>query len=172
MAVNSFLIAGPATLYLARATEDMDQRQAVGISREGFQVELQIRLQPIATDVYAGDEQLPADIQYVGELALVRGQLIQIDSTVLHERVFGRFPDKQPGQTLTPGTLLFANNKYWKAWIEGAYEQWYFPRAVFGENITVPLGTRASYIDIAFVAYPVEGVVFQRNTSNTTTTTA
>ena len=100
---NEYEVNGTATIR--SGTGAAQALQDVGISYDGVTVATEIIRVPIHTDEYGGPEGVPAEFQYLGELAHIRAELIYWDPDVLSKLLAGQISGTW-GTTLSIGQVL------------------------------------------------------------------
>lgn len=147
--------------------------QSLGYTREGAETENETFWIDVPGDENGGDQGPPIEIQWLGEIARVRLELTKWDPAV-YALVEGDVPAGAPGVPLTilPGTLLFANTKFFRLLINcGAggtaladqpFEPRNFPCAVPRRPRQLNKGTKYSTAVCEFECYkhPTTGILF------------
>ena len=138
MTVN---VAGPAIIQVdtgvANALEDL------GYTANGAEVEVRGFYGDVPGDENGGDSGPPIDVQYFGDIAVVRLEFTRYDPTVL-DKVVCRLYGGTAGTPGTPGTLMFAGSKTYRLLIKTTSLPMNFPRAIYRGSRVVNKGTKFS----------------------------
>lgn len=163
MASTDLHVNGPAEIQVSFGSAYV----GLGYSEDGVQVDPREHQEPIYSD-HLGP-MIPADIQYLGESALIRATLIQYDRSNM-ETLESRFRSGKTAGTVPQsciGTLYFAASKYIGVQYGSTarcglsaekYKQ--FPYATVQDVMSFRVGTRVTRITVTFFAIARDGLLY------------
>jgi hypothetical protein len=140
----------------------------LGLTRNQADVVHQPFFLNIPGDANGGDEGPPIDVQYMGEIALIRLELTSFDPDVA-ERVRARTQGGTPGYVCTvggtrigAGMLMMAGGYYTRVCCASAFAPKNFPIAIIRGANEIGMGTRFSTLVTEFEAHthPTTGKLY------------
>jgi len=163
MAIQTHVF-GAAQVYVGDSTEV----ELLGYTRDGVEIRLESRFLDVPSDDMGGEAGPPANVQYLGEIAVIRLELTKYDLTVADK--LQRLNGLTAGQVGTPGTFIFSDSaqyeKSFRLLIRSAVEEngvptpWNFPRAFLREAIEVNKGSRFTRLLAVFEAHAKNGILY------------
>jgi len=136
--------------------------ETLGYTRDGVEVRFEARYLDVPSDDMGGEAGPPTEVQYLGEIAVIRLELTKYDPAVANK--IQRLYDQTPGQPGTPGTLLFSAAETYRLVIDCADTPLNFPRCFLRDAIEINKGTRFSRLLMVFEAHKDASGVLWNNT--------
>lgn len=136
--------------------------ESLGYTLDGSQITEQTFTHPVHSDEHGGDAGPPVDMQYMGEVHLIRLLLTKWDATVGNKimPIYGG----TAGTPGTPGTLMFENA--YRLLIHTTNRPRNYPRVLFYEPRELNKGTKHSQWLVVATAYKDDnGVIYNSTTS-------
>ncbi|MDE2102951.1 MAG: hypothetical protein KGL39_37250 [Patescibacteria group bacterium] len=160
-------VAGFSPVAVGATGAALTAMSYLGYTRNGAQVQSQGFFEDIPGDQYGGESGPPVDIQYMGEIAIVRLMLTKFDWTVL-ETVMPRLAGGTAGVPGVAGSLLFGGSYTYRVLIQSTIGPVFnFPVCVPREPYELNRGTKFSELAFVFTAYAVPGTSLLWNTTAT-----
>jgi len=142
----------------ANALEDL------GYSVNGVDIEETVLTADVPGDQNGGDEGPPIDIQYFGQIDIVRLELSRYDAAVL-AKIDCRLLGGTTGSTSAPGTLIFGASRHYRLLVHPTTGPRNYLGAVPRQAILHNRGTKFSRLRLEFECHAVSGVLW--NTATT-----
>lgn len=153
MANQAIHVNGPALVYVQQAGRGSIKQ--LGIPEDGVDIEINHHDQPVMTD--GAGPVLPADLQDMGQDAIIRMALSAYDIDLLNE-VRRRGNAAKEGQSGSRGRLLGANGHTFKLLIASETDQpWRFFTAVLRGPLHTKPATRYSVQRLTWYAWALVG---------------
>lgn len=165
MAYTDLHVNGPAIVQVALTGGSYSN---FGITEDGVDAEIRTYHEDVNTD--DSGPGVPGDVQFFGEDATIRLNLIRWDNSVMN-RVLALIRSGSTGQFAAAdiGTLMIAASKYMSLKITStartgmtAEPSLTFPYVWLSDSVTMKVGTRVSRYGMTFRAVPVNGVLYTR----------
>ena len=167
MAENlSVQVFGPAKIIVAAPGAAAAAFMTFGYTQDGAKINIEGHAINVPGDETGGNENIPVEVQLIGETARVRLEMTKWDKAV-GNLLAARFPSRLAGGVITPGRLAFANDDYWRLMIKGTlvngiYNAWNFPCATLVRTpMEINSGTKYSRLMMEFDCHrnqkPVSG---------------
>lgn len=156
-------VAGPALIQVdtgaANALEDL------GYTANGAEIEFRGFFGDVPGDENGGESGPPIDVQYFGEIAVVRLELTKYDAAIL-DKLVCRLYGGTAGTPGTAGTLMFNDSKTYRLLIKPTTLPFNFPRAIYRGSRVVNRGTKFSREVCEFECHKnASGVLYNTTTS-------
>jgi len=123
--------------------------EPLGYTRNGAEITLEPFMLDVPGDQNGGDDGPPVDIQELGEIGRVRLELTKWNADVA-AKVQARLKDGVAGTKATPGTLIFADEKYFRLLLGTPTLPLNFPIGIPRNAIEVNKGTKFSTLVMEF----------------------
>ncbi len=138
----------------------------LGYSRNGVEPDQEPYFDEVPGDQNGGDQGPPIEIQYLGEIVRVRLEMTRFDDAVA-DKIRKRCPGAATvGTPHTTGTLLFAEEEYFRLLLHSPTNPMNFPRAIPKGAITANKGTKWQTFTCEFECHKDEnGVLWNETTS-------
>jgi hypothetical protein len=154
---------GPAKISTGTGTSQA--LEELGYTRQGADIRDQAFFLDVPGDENGGDQGPPIDIQYLGEIAIIRLELTKWDETVA-AKVRSRLASGTEGQPGTAGTFMFQDSKTIRVLVEPTTGPMNFPRAFLRREWEINKGTRYSTLVLEFEAHKdASGDVYNSTTT-------
>lgn len=157
------IVAGPAIIKIAApAAGTLD---TLGYTRDGAQITEHVMTGDVPGDENGGDQGPPIDVQYFGEMHLIRCLLTKYDETIA-DKIRAGLAGGTAGTPGTSGSLYFQGTLAWRLLIHSTNFPRNYTRVVFQEPKEINKGTKFSSLMIVGRAYKDgSGVLFNATTS-------
>ncbi len=140
--------------------------EELGYTTDGSSVTEQIFTKEVHSDEYGGEEGPPADIQYLGEMHIIRLRLSRYDESIAN-KIRASTAGGTAGTPATRGTLYKQDAKTWRLLIKTANRPRNYLCAIFREPREFNKGTKYSELQVTAHCFePTLGAALY----NTTTT--
>lgn len=163
----TYHVDGPAQIKVGTGVSGA--LEVLGYTRDGAEIRLEGFFEEVKSDDTGGEQGPPGDLNYLGEQAVIRLELVKYDGTVADKvmpRIKGQTP---PGTPASPGQLMLQDSKAIRLLIQpsgtGAVP-WNFPAGIVYGAIEVNKGTRHSRLVMEWRALKdSSGVLFNNVTT-------
>lgn len=140
--------------------------ELLGYSRDGVDAEYEGYFSDVPGDQNGGESGPPIDVQFMGEIAIVRLELTKWDTAVaakIRPRTYGG----TAGTPTTPGSLMFQGSLSYRLLLHSATTiPQNFPRAFPRHRFVINRGTRFSRLVCEFECHKnASGVLYNETTS-------
>lgn len=151
-------VAGPVTCRTdtgaANALEDL------GITRSGVEITFHPYFLDVPTDTFGGDHGAPEDIQYMGQIAVIRMHFTKFD-TAVGDKIRAMLYGGTAGTIGTKGTLMRGQTKSYRLVLNCTTTPYNFPFMFFREPHEIGKGTKYSEWVVSGTAYEnASGVLY------------
>jgi len=161
-------VSGATLIYVD--TGSANALEGLGYSVNGVEVELRGYFGDVPGDEHGGDQGPPIDVQYFGEIAIVRFEMSKYDSAIA-AKCEPRLLGGTAGQPGASGTLMFGDEKVYRLLLYNTGGPLNFPRAFPRGSIEVNKGTVFSRYRMEWECHKdASGVLFNASTTGVTTT--
>lgn len=148
-------IASPA----AGSLEDL------GYTMNGTEITEQVYTYPVMGDQNGGDAGPPIDVQYMGEIHIIRLLLTKYDEAVIN-KIRAGLAGGTAGTPGTKGTLYFQQTSAWRLLVNTTNRPRNYTRVIFSEPKEINKGTKHSQALVVARAYEdASGVLYNAVTS-------
>ena len=157
-------VAGAALIRVdtgaSHALEDL------GYTRDSAEIRFEGRFEELHSDDVGGEQGPPGDLNYLGEDATVRLELVRWDAAVA-DKLVTRLYDGTAGQPGPPGTLLLQDAKSFRLLVHSQATPMNFPRAILFGAIEINKGERHSRLVLEFrcLKDPTSGKLYDATTT-------
>lgn len=127
--------------------------QTLGYTRNFAEIRTEAMFLDVPGDEGGGDDGIPIDLQYLGELAIIRLELTKYDATVSNA-VRSRLDAITTGVNATIGALVLSATNTMRLLLKSPTLPFNFPLVVPNGAIEVGIGTKYSTLICEFTAYP------------------
>ncbi len=138
--------------------------ETLGYSENGVEITEQLFTGDIRGDENGGDQGPPIDIQYFGEMHLIRMLMTKYDETVI-DKVRAGVAGGTAGTPGTAGSLYFQGAVSWRLLIHSVNRPRNYINVVFSEPKEINKGTKASKALVIARAYKSSGGVIYNATT-------
>lgn len=158
-------VAGPALVKIG--TGDAGALEDLGYTVNGADIELRGFHGDVPGDEHGGDLGPPIDVQYFGEIAIVRLEFSKFDAAVADKAAARMLSNiANPGSPGTPGTLLFGSTQAFRLLINPTNNPMNFPRAFCRGSIVHNKGTRFTRLSQEWECHAdSDGVLYNSTTT-------
>ena len=159
----AIVVDGPASISVAALTGGTLTQ--LGYSENGVEVTEQLFTGDVMGDQNGGDQGPPIDVQYFGEIHVVRLLLTNYDETVLNTIRAG-VAGGTAGTPGTAGSLYFQGGLAWRLLINSTNRPRNYLNAIFKEPKEVNKGTKHSKAMIVATCYnSASNIMYNTTTS-------
>ena len=159
-------VPGLAAILIARADGELSE---LGYTQNGAQITFEGYELRVPGDENGGDDGPPVEIQYLGQTARVRLELTKFDPNV-SDLVLARLALGTLGTPITTGTptgtLLFADQQFFRLVINSPIRPFNFPCAVLAkapQELNVGTKFQRHIIEAECYKHPTTGVLWNRS---------
>ena len=156
------VVDGPA--LVRTGTGVADALETLGYTEGGVEIIEHVFSAPVPGDQNGGPEGPPIDIQYFGEMHIVRLRLTKWDPATA-AKVEPRLKGGTAGSTGTPGTLWSADSKMFRLLISPTSRPRNYVGAIPRGSIERAKGTKFTTLVMEFECYTVSGTLYNTTTS-------
>ena len=125
----------------------------LGFTRNFAEIRKEARFLDVPGDENGGDDGIPIDIQYLGEIAIIRLELTKYDTTAANH-VRARLDGVTTGVNATIGALVLSATNTMRLLLKSPTLPFNFPLVVPNGAIEIGIGTKYSTLICEFTAYP------------------
>lgn len=140
-------VDGPALIKVG--TGASGALEQLGYTENGTDVEFRGYHGDVPGDEHGGDQGPPIDVQYFGEIVIVRLTFTKFDVAIAN-KVSARVRGATFGTPATPGTLMFDSDNCFRLLIQPTRDPLNFLRAFSRGSITTNKGTKFSRYTMEF----------------------
>lgn len=155
-------VYGPALIRVG--TGAAGALETLGYSVNGVEFEENAFTSNVPGDQNGGDEGPPIDVQYFGQIDIVRLDLSKYDTAIL-AKLDCRLLGGTSGSVGAPGTLIFGGSKYYRLLISPTTGPRNYLGATPRTAIVHNRGTKFSRLRIEFECHAVSGVLWNTTTN-------
>lgn len=160
---ETVIVDGPCVIKVD--TGSANALETLGRSEVGVDVTEQCFAYEVHGDDQGGDVGPPIDIQYMGEVHQVRATLTKYDEAILN-KVRPRLYGGTAGTAGTPGTLWFADSKFYRLLLHSTNRPRNYLRAIWRDAFEVNKGTKHSKAVIVAHCYMNSSSVLYNSTTS------
>ena len=146
-------VAGACECKIQMTNFASDVITTLGFTRNFGEIRTEARFLDVPGDENGGDDGIPIDIQYLGEIAIVRLELTKYD-TAAANAVRARLDNATFGTNAAIGTLMFGATKTMRVILDTPSLPHNFPLCIPNGAIEIGVGTKYSTLILEFTAYP------------------
>lgn len=149
-------VAGACLIRIATLSSASGALQSLGYTRNYGETRKEAFHLDIPGDERGGDDGPPIDIQYLGEIAIVRLELTKWDDTVAN-LVRARVDGATAGQPAAAGSLMFSAALSMRLLLHSPIDPRNFPVAIPRNPIEIGRGTKYSSLICEFECHKNDG---------------
>lgn len=148
---QSYHVAGPVLVSAGVGTGGPPAPLVpVGFAEDGIDISIRVLKEPVKADFAAG---MPADYQFMGAMATIRGRLSAYDSAVLQTLRGKAMASIADGTLGAAGALMGTGGFTYRLALASADEPWLFSCCDLDEATDAKLGTRYTVWNVAWRAW-------------------
>lgn len=157
----SVVVPGPALVRTGTGTSSA--LEDLGYSINGVEIDEEPLVIPVPGDQNGGDQGIPIDEQYLGEVHFIRMELTKLDAAVV-AKIGAKVLGGTTGEIATIGSLYAAGSLMYRVLLSGTTVTRNY-LACRPTRISAPYGSKYLRQTIEFIARPVSGVLYNSTTS-------
>ncbi len=156
---RSIQVAGAAAIYVDTASSHT--LELLGYTRDGAFARFDGYFHDVPVDTHGGEAGPPADVQFMGETALVTLEFTSYDEAVA-QKIRPRTYGGTAGTPAAAGLLMLGGSLFHRLVINSAVTPLNFPCAVFREPYEINKGTKFSSwrVEATAYAHPSTGILY------------
>lgn len=139
--------------------------ETLGYTRNGAEVGEHAYYEDVHGDENGGDSGPPIDIQYLGQIAIIRIDCTKFEIAVIN-KIRARLKSGTVGTPGTPGTFMFADDKSFRFLLDNTNDPRNFTRCICRDEIGSNTGTKYQSWSLVIEAHKDgSGVLWNTTTS-------